>query len=129
MGHGHEREWQTGICDCTGPCLMSCCCPCIVLGKTSARMNGERDPGCCNAMCFGYCCLQALGGWGCFLQMMQRKDIREQYHIKGGCCGDCCISWCCSCCGIMQQAREVEEHQSLINKSGYQQQAPMHMGR
>lgn len=59
--------------------------------------------------------------------MLQRGRVRERYNIEGGGCGDCCVSFWCPCCGLLQQANEVEERQNMLDKSGYRPQGGMRM--
>lgn len=59
--------------------------------------------------------------------MLQRKQVRDKYRIEGGGCGDCCVSFLCPCCGLLQQANEIEERESMLDKGGYQPQGGMHM--
>lgn len=37
-----------------------------VIGKNQARLENpaDKDPGCCNAWCVGYCALEMTGHWG-----------------------------------------------------------------
>ena len=59
--------------------------------------------------------------------MLQRKRIREMNGIKGSVVGDLCYNWACPCCAVIQQYKEVEMRRDArqVNKTGYQQQAPM----
>ncbi|KAH8902179.1 PLAC8-domain-containing protein [Coniochaeta sp. PMI_546] len=122
-------KWLSDLCGCSGPCFSACCCPCILIGKNQARLENprDRDPGCCNAWCVGYCALEMAGHWGFILGMLQRKQVRDRYDIKGGGCSDCCVSLCCPCCGLLQQANEMEERQSMLDKRGYRPQGAMRM--
>lgn len=51
--HGHsQNSWAHGLFDCCSPgglCLKTFFCPCIVFGKTQARVNNKLDDySCCN---------------------------------------------------------------------------------
>lgn len=60
------------------------------------------------------------------ISLLQRKEIRKMHGIEGGMCGDLCSNWCCPCCAVIQQYKEVEmRRDARVNKTGYQQQAPM----
>ncbi|KAK4170011.1 PLAC8 family-domain-containing protein [Cladorrhinum sp. PSN259] len=103
------QEWSNGLCDC-GPCstcMLACCCPCILIGKTSARM---RDPSMqsydtFNGECMIACC---LGGFAWIYGMIKREEIRQRFGIRGSGTDDCCVSYWCSCCALIQQEKEVK---------------------
>lgn len=71
-------------------------------------------------------CIQQQNSLG----MLQRKQVRDKHGIKTGCCGgcdDCCVSFWCPCCGLLQQANEVEGRQSMLDERGYRPQGGMRM--
>ncbi|KAB5582792.1 PLAC8 family-domain-containing protein [Coniochaeta sp. 2T2.1] len=109
------NKWLASFCSCSGLCFSACCCPCILIGKTQARLEtGDRDPSCCNSWCVGYCVLEMCGHWGFILGMLQRNHVRYAYNIRGNACCDCCASFWCPCCGLLQQANEVERRRSVV---------------
>ncbi|KAH6857104.1 PLAC8 family-domain-containing protein [Chaetomium sp. MPI-CAGE-AT-0009] len=127
-----QHEWQDGLCGfCSGGhCLMGWCCPCVLVNKTHELIENpdEKEPSGCGLVGCGWCLVNMFtGGFGCFFSCVQRKKIREMHGIEGGTCGDLCANWCCPCCSVIQQYKEVEMRRDArqVNKSGYQQQAPM----
>ncbi|KAF8474618.1 PLAC8 family-domain-containing protein [Kalaharituber pfeilii] len=106
-------EWETGFCSCFSPigtCCLGAWCPCILYGRTHHRLehNGSLDGySCCNSSCCFYGCLTILPPLNTILGYIQRKKIREQYGLSGGCCGDCVRHCYCSCCALIQEEKEV----------------------
>ncbi|KAM0250606.1 hypothetical protein ACHAP5_002136 [Fusarium lateritium] len=128
-----NQEWQNNLCDCSpcDSCMLSTCCPCILLGKTSDRM---RDPtmqtaDTCNSDTLIFCAIQCVTGCGWIYSMMKRGEIRERFGIKGSGMNDCCVSYWCLCCALIQQDNEVKgrlSHGPITQ--GYQaQKEGMHM--
>ena len=39
--------------------------------------------------------------------MMKRSEIRDRFGIEGSDFGDCCVAYWCTCCGLIQQDKEV----------------------
>ena len=89
--------------DSCGTCCLGTWCPCILFGRSRARLQNPQlkrgDLPYCSPSCCGYACVlivcppfQCLFGW------MQRGDVRARYDIEGGGCGDCLAHFCCDCC-------------------------------
>ncbi|KAL7926947.1 PLAC8 family domain-containing protein [Trichoderma austrokoningii] len=122
---GNRTGWAHGFFDCCSPgglCLKTFFCPCIVYGKSQARLHNKLDNySCCN----GSCCLFAVLfhlGCQCIPATMQRGAIRERHNLEGGGFGDFCKSCWCTCCVLMQNEKELEQRESLLRGStqGYQ---------
>jgi len=98
-------------------------CPCILYGKTHARM---KDPSLqsysmLNGSCCGWYCLAHCGLFW-VLQMINRGDIRSKYHLDGSTAGDCLRSYCCACCTLIQEEKEVvarQKEQAALGAQGY----------
>ncbi|ORY62849.1 hypothetical protein BCR35DRAFT_255452, partial [Leucosporidium creatinivorum] len=114
-----EREWSHGLCECLeepGRCIVGCCCPCIIYGKTARRLTALEETGeptvergelrCCSAGCVAYCLIQ-LTGCSWILDCLLRPRLRAHYSISGSLCGDCMITAFCASCARVQMAREV----------------------
>ncbi|KAG2003028.1 hypothetical protein CC2G_003661 [Coprinopsis cinerea AmutBmut pab1-1] len=118
------REWSNGLFSCCnkpGTCFVATCFPCFTYQNVRSRYRhlnerGQADPS-GGSSCGSDCCIHAilLGlGLSCFLQMVNRKDIRGRYNIRGGGCGDCCTAYWCGPCELVQEAQELElEEQSM----------------
>ncbi|KAK4464512.1 PLAC8 family-domain-containing protein [Cladorrhinum samala] len=110
------QEWSNGLCDC-GPCdlcMLGCCCPCILVGKSATRMN---DPSMqsyetVNGDCMIFLGINCVSGCGWIYGMLKRQEIRERFGIKGSGTNDCCVSYWCSCCALIQQEKEVQARMS-----------------
>ncbi|KAI9932614.1 hypothetical protein ASPWEDRAFT_166268 [Aspergillus wentii DTO 134E9] len=102
-----SEEWHNGFWSCSscGLCCESCCCPCMVFGRTHERNNGVQDPSSCNGQCMGFAFCCSIGLHSLCL-CLERRSIRKQYNIKGGCCGDFWGSMCCHTNVLMQAERE-----------------------
>jgi hypothetical protein len=47
------QQWANGFWSCCTPfplCFKTCCCPCLVFGKTQSRNSGDQDLSSCNGM-------------------------------------------------------------------------------
>lgn len=75
----------------------------LPLGYTAHKADSHQ--------CFAWCALSALFGAQGILQCFDRGDTREKYGIDGNACTDCLVSCCCTCCGLVQQDREVKERE------------------
>ncbi|CAG8632512.1 1148_t:CDS:2, partial [Acaulospora morrowiae] len=47
-------------------------------------------------------------GFPCVMGTPNRGEIRARYNIQGDGCTDCLTHTFCACCGLIQEAREVE---------------------
>ncbi|KAK7915123.1 hypothetical protein PG985_012826 [Apiospora marii] len=119
-GHGaHLSPWSAPIFDCFNPAdqlFMACFCPCIVFGKTRARL---RDPSMAT-----YDTVNS--DW------TSRKEIRARYAIKGDSAEDAMLTLCCPVCALVQEEKEVVRRtaQQAVQQpppTGYMAQPPMHM--
>ncbi|PGH07142.1 hypothetical protein GX51_01929 [Blastomyces parvus] len=104
------REWSHGFWSCCSPfgtCLMTYCCPCMVFGKTEARLKepGASEHSSMNGMCCAWACL-AYVGCSCILTAIQRTKIRDTHGIEGSSVTDFCASFCCPCCVLVQNSKE-----------------------
>ncbi|KAK3367485.1 PLAC8 family-domain-containing protein [Podospora didyma] len=127
-------EWEAGFCKCSpcSSCLLACCCPCIMHGKTADRL---RDPTMQSADTFNSDCMlfgaiQCCLGVGFIFTMQQRGEIRKRYGIKGSGLGDCCATFWCNCCAQIQQDNEVITRSArgpIVQ--GYQPQGVMSPGQ
>ncbi|KAL4984841.1 PLAC8 family-domain-containing protein [Aspergillus falconensis] len=125
-----SNEWNDSVWGCFSPvqaCFMSWCCPCMLYGKQSERL---QDPGFKHGTNVnGDCCLFVLAnccGLSWVLTMMKRRDMREKFGIKGSVGGDCILSCCCSCCVLVQQEKELDaQARRFQTATGYQ--APVAM--
>ena len=45
------------------------------------------------------------------MQLFQRQQVRETLRIRGNLCTDLLKICCCSCCALVQEEREVKDHQ------------------
>ncbi|KAK7985745.1 PLAC8-domain-containing protein [Apiospora saccharicola] len=110
---------------------MACFCPCIVFGKTRARL---RDPGMatydtvnsdrasrkeaspdnrlvptvtvCDMECPEHVRIQ--------LDWTSRKEIRARYAIKGDSAEDAMLTLCCPVCALVQEEKEVVPMQAQM---------------
>ena len=65
------------------------------------------------------------------MQMSQRKEIREKYHLTGNCCGDCLKAVFCTCCDLMQADNEVRaksKSMGVVNEATYRKPEGMVYG-
>ncbi|KAL4737172.1 PLAC8 family-domain-containing protein [Aspergillus similis] len=90
-------------------CLMAWCCPCILFGKTQARLNDSTlasySP--INEFCLIWCGLNCCAA-SFLIQTKKRSGLRQKYgitetHLER----DCLVSFCCPCCGLVQTEKEV----------------------
>ncbi|KAK8071670.1 hypothetical protein PG996_005018 [Apiospora saccharicola] len=136
-GHGaHLSPWSAPIFDCFNPAdqlLMACFCPCIVFGKTRARL---RDPGMATydtvnsdvSVIHGLtkrasrkeaspdnrlvptvtvCDMECPEHVRIQLDWTSRKEIRARYAIKGDSAEDAMLTLCCPVCALVQEEKEV----------------------
>jgi len=115
-----HQEWHFRMFGCFSPidtCFITWCCPCITFGKTHHRLRG--DPNLTNySMVNGSCLIwlaSAFVGLPCFLNCLQRHEIRSRFSLTGDGVADCLRGWCCHCCDLIQQDKEAEYH--LLNGS------------
>lgn len=52
---------------------------------------------------------------------MQRANIRDKYHLRGNCATDIATACCCALCDLVQQEKESEHREPLVNPDGVQQ--------
>ncbi|RUS19008.1 PLAC8 family-domain-containing protein, partial [Endogone sp. FLAS-F59071] len=112
-------KWRHGLCDCFGDCglcIQTCCCPCITYGQNKDKMLGD---GSCFAHGAVFCLLVALTGsiGSCILGFMNRGEVRARYGIQGDGCSDCMTHCCCSCCALIQEGREINDHRAGLDVS------------
>ncbi|KAL4944954.1 hypothetical protein BDV06DRAFT_219761 [Aspergillus oleicola] len=110
--------------------LMGWCCPCILFGKTKARIE---DPSLANYSPINENCLIWCGLSCCSLnyliQPKKRDDLRKKYgineahlerllnmesgnikrkhEVEGSMVKDYLGAFCCRCCGLMQEEKKV----------------------
>ncbi|PGH09193.1 hypothetical protein AJ79_05722 [Helicocarpus griseus UAMH5409] len=104
------REWTHGFWSCCSPfstCMMSCCCACMVHGKTESRLKNPAaaEHSSMNGSCCAWACLAYIG-CSCILTAMQRTKLRDTYGIEGSSVGDFCAAFWCPCCTVMQSSKE-----------------------
>ncbi|KAL4865165.1 hypothetical protein BDV12DRAFT_200449 [Aspergillus spectabilis] len=120
--------------------LMAWCCPCILFGKTQARI---QDPTLANySPCLLWCGLSCFNANFLF-QAKKRDDLRKKYgidethlesflkmeagvikrkhDIEGSFVEDLAGAFCCRCCGLVQEEKEVLRMQQGQDLEGYQQ--------
>jgi len=128
--------WTNAFFGCFNPidlCLMSWCLPCVTFGKTHHRLHKSSnlegyEP--INTSCLLLCGSSCFGLHWIPLSM-QRAEIRARYHLQGSCLVDIATSCCCGLCSLVQQEKEVADHE----KSGapvqqqYQAQGGMEYGQ
>ncbi|KAL2826702.1 PLAC8 family-domain-containing protein [Aspergillus cavernicola] len=111
-------------------CLMGWCCPCILFGKTQARIE---DPSLANYSPINDNCLIWCGLSCCaasfLIQTKKRDELRKKYgitethlerllkmdegdvkkkhNVEGSLVEDCLGAFCCRCCGLVQEEKEV----------------------
>jgi len=132
----YTNDWRFQIFDCLNPgelCINTCICPCIVYGRTSARLRDPTlksyDP--VNHDCFVWCTTSICGlSW--IFQMLKRRDVRNRFALKGDEVEDCLLSSCCACCALVQMEKEVSNRQSTgrpveMNQPYVPQEAGMEM--
>ncbi|KAL4909656.1 PLAC8 family-domain-containing protein [Aspergillus multicolor] len=140
-----SNEWNNSVWSCFSPiqaCFMSWCCPCMLYGKQSERLEdpGLKEGSNVNGdvslptppslfhplIMLRQCCLFLLAnccGLQWVLMMMKRRDMREKFGIKGSVGGDCILSCCCSCCVLVQQEKELDAQMrrfQTVGSAGYQ---------
>ncbi|KAL4914913.1 PLAC8 family-domain-containing protein [Aspergillus aurantiobrunneus] len=125
-----SNEWSNSVWDCCSPaktCFMGWCCPCLLHGRVSERLE---DPALKQGdYANGECCLFVLAnycGLAWVLVMMKRRDMREKFGIKGSVGEDCIISCCCPCCVLVQHEKELDAQATRFQDApGYQPPAAM----
>jgi len=123
------NNWSSQIFDCFNPlelCFTSCVCPCIVFGKTNARL---KDPtlyryDTVNSDCLLYSLLSCCG-LNTVYQWIVRRNIRAKYNLRGDDAEDLLWSCCCPVCALVQQEKEVSSHDQYGAQSTYAMQQPV----
>ncbi|KAG8166138.1 hypothetical protein KVR01_004690 [Diaporthe batatas] len=129
------QPWHNSLFGCCSPidlCLITYCLPCVTFGKTHHRLrkNGEMEgyeP--INTTCLLFCASGCVGlHW--IPMSMQRADLRDKYHLRGNCATDMATACCCVLCDLVQQEKESEHREPLVNpargvQQGYQTQGAM----
>ncbi|OJD22085.1 hypothetical protein ACJ73_06572 [Blastomyces percursus] len=145
-----SSNWANSLWDCFNPidtCLMGWCCPCVLFGKTQARLD---DPSLANFSPINDNCL-IFCGMNCFavawlLLVKRRTELREKYGItqthlekflkwepgtiktkhnyEESLVQDCLASFFCPCCVVVQQEKEVLARQAA-GQTGYQKPQAM----
>ncbi|KAL4962049.1 PLAC8 family protein [Aspergillus stella-maris] len=138
------RNWSYSFWEFWTPidiCLMGWCCPCILFGKTQARIE---DPSLANYSPVNENCLIWCGLYCCSLnfliQTKKRDELRKKYGInethlerlfnmesgeierkhgvEGSMVEDCLGAFCCPCCGLVQEEKEVLRHLQQGDRQG-----------
>ena len=135
-----DPEWKHGLCTPDALCCLGLFCPCIIYGKTQYRLSKraqKQDPtdllgykssnGSCGifALACGFQCKLPCGllSHDCInvylgaLAAIQRKRVRNSYHLRGGLGSDCLTSLCCYCCVVAQNEREVRDREDSIRRN------------
>ncbi|KAL4813288.1 hypothetical protein BDW67DRAFT_187849 [Aspergillus spinulosporus] len=127
------RSWSHSFWEFWTPidtCLMAWCCPCVLFGKTQARLDDSTlanySP--INENCLIWCGLNCCAAsfliqtkkrselrkkYGITethlerLLGMQTGDIKRKHNIEASLVEDCLGSFCCPCCGLVQTEKEV----------------------
>lgn len=126
-----SQEWGAGLFNCSpcSSCLLGSFLPCIIVGKTSERL---QDPSlqsyeCCNADCMIFSGIHCLTGCGWIYAFLKRREIRERFGIRGSGLKDCCTTYWCMCCAVIQQDNEVKMRMARGPiTQGYQSPQGMH---
>lgn len=105
--------------------MLGCCCPCILFGKTRARLDNPRmrkeQLPCCSGMCCGYATVMLFcAPFQCIFGWIMRGDIRAKYDIEGNGCVDCLAHTFCDCCVSFPVLLEVRGADLLGFDSGEQ---------
>ncbi|KAL1858089.1 hypothetical protein Daus18300_010090 [Diaporthe australafricana] len=117
------QPWHNSLFGCCSPidlCLITYCLPCVTFGKTHHRLrkNGRMEgyeP--INTSCLLFCATGCFGlHW--IPQSMQRADLRDRYHLRGNCATDIATACCCILCDLVQQEKEAEHREPLMNPGG-----------
>ena len=61
--------------------------------------------------CIGCSIIGIIPGMPCFMQMLQRRQLRKQLDIAGNFGNDCVMSFFCHCCGVVQEDIEARKWQ------------------
>jgi len=101
-----QGTFSNGFCSCfddCGTCCLGCWCPCILFGKTHARLRNpaltKENLPCCSGPCCAFAAVLMLcAPLQCIFGFMQRDEIRSRYGIEGNGCTDCLAHTCCDCC-------------------------------
>ncbi|EHA55638.1 hypothetical protein MCOR27_011161 [Pyricularia oryzae] len=117
-----EGEWESSLMNCSpcDSCCLSLCCPCILMGKTTARLEDPslRDYGCVNPDCLIMTGITFLG-FGFIYITIKRMELRKRFGIAGSGLGDCCVSCWCSCCAVIQHDNEARKRLGEPGKDGH----------
>ncbi|KAH9807923.1 PLAC8 family-domain-containing protein [Melampsora americana] len=119
------RPWRHGLFKCHEECgttCLSCWCPCMVYGRNHSRLSYIKmyhqphptggDP--CGPMSWLFTAVNCTFGVGWILQFLQRGEIRDRYLIEGSVIGDFCGACCCMCLQQVQESRELNEEERLM---------------
>ncbi|PGH26698.1 hypothetical protein AJ80_01644 [Polytolypa hystricis UAMH7299] len=111
-------------------CLMGWFCPCILFGKTQARLADPtlKDYSPINDNCLIFCGLSCFAA-SALIQAKKRDELRKKYNItehhleaflkmqpgecktkhgvEGSLVEDFLGAFCCRCCGLVQEEKEV----------------------
>ncbi|PGH10241.1 hypothetical protein AJ79_05496 [Helicocarpus griseus UAMH5409] len=143
-------NWTNSFWDCFNPidtCLMGWCCPCILFGKTQARINDPslQNYSPVNDNCLIFCGLNCFAA--AFLIVAKKRiELRERFgitqthlekflkmepgHIKAkhnieeSMVQDCLSAFFCPCCTLVQEEKEVLARQAA-GQTGYQKPSGM----
>ncbi|KDR66628.1 hypothetical protein GALMADRAFT_80614 [Galerina marginata CBS 339.88] len=123
-----EREWSESLSGCwadAGTYIVACFCPCIIYSNlkhryeilsTTGHPANDSNPDIVTTDCVVHGVV-SWAGFGWFMQMMQRGNIRARYKIKGDTLKDCCSAFWCTPCELTQESREIElEEKSFGDK-------------
>ena len=96
-----KKPWSNGLCDCCGDCRHCLCaalCPCCLFSQNAFRVGMP-----CGLILWfvpgvNFCCC-----------VWVRGKVRKRTHVEGGCLTDACVHACCHPCGLIQEARQLDE--------------------
>ena len=97
-----SNQWSNGLCGCFnnfGVCIVTYFVPCYTAGK-NAESVGE------NCLMCGL--IQFVPLLNIYFRATVRGKIREQKGVEGGLVGDLLIHLCLPCCGLIQEAQEMQ---------------------
>jgi len=127
VGLNGERDWSSGLCDCSnvGLCCLAWLCPCVVYGQIQTRLsyltrNNRPHPSggdSCGSDCMVHGTLAVCCGIGWVLQIGQRTTVRSRYRIGGNGCEDCLCAWCCTPCSLVQEAEEIDQEERALGQA------------
>lgn len=114
--------WVHKLCEIDAPDTGICCLgvffPCILYGKTQARLTSlsrGEDINKVNNTCSSASCWSWIGGL-CICSFLptslQHSRIRAMYNIMGNRPNDCARAYFCPCCSLIQADRELRVRES-----------------